>query len=148
MVTVYPSGRAVEPLECPIAPAPPERLITLTACPNSLLACNAMERASASVPPPASQGTMIEIGFEGNRVSFGEQPPRIVKIITERKNKKPNRSFRIFMFLQSIKIRSATNYSHYIPFSTTGARRLDNVGLDRKPESRLYLNRRKSITIR
>jgi len=49
----------------PTTPLPPERLTTLTGTPSFFSRPAAKIRAEMSVPPPASQGTMIWIGRSG-----------------------------------------------------------------------------------
>jgi hypothetical protein len=51
--------------EWPTTPEPPVRLTTLTGWPRSFSIRLAIMRATASVPPPAPQGTIIVIGRSG-----------------------------------------------------------------------------------
>jgi hypothetical protein len=49
----------------PTTPLPPVRLTTLIGCLSSFSSSAAMMRATASVPPPAPQGTISVIGRSG-----------------------------------------------------------------------------------
>jgi hypothetical protein len=62
---VWPSAGALYTASAPMLPAAPERFSTVTGWPNLSRSLSATTRASRSVPPPGTNGTMIWIGFAG-----------------------------------------------------------------------------------
>ena len=62
---LFPGVLAVAMAEWPTTPEPPVRLTTFTGWPRSRSIRLAIMRATASVPPPAPQGTTIVNGLAG-----------------------------------------------------------------------------------
>jgi hypothetical protein len=65
MPMVWPSGGAAAMAAWPTTPEPPVRLTTGKGWPRSRSRREAIVRATASVPPPAAQGTITWTGREG-----------------------------------------------------------------------------------
>src|SRR5262249_16496466 len=64
-IKVYPAGFAALARVEPMVEPAPVTFSTIIGCPSEWRICSAIMRASASVGPPAGNGTMIVMGRDG-----------------------------------------------------------------------------------